>query len=207
VCEASRAVHGEPRIPDKHGGWLDITPPWPRLELLDAVEQFAGLSRDAFSNLEAARDAVRHLDLTIVSQDTPGHILEKVAEKCVHPQLERPTFLVDFPVEISPLAKKHPQKPGFARRFELFVAGQELANAFSELNDPIDQRERFAEQVKQHAKGDEEAHPMDEEFLYAMEHGMPPCGGLGMGIDRLVMVICGEESIRDVLLFPLMKPE
>jgi lysyl-tRNA synthetase, class II len=123
------------------------------------------------------------------------------------PTLIQPTFITDFPIETSPLAKKHPSNPALTRRFEVYAATQELGNAFSEINDPLDQRERFEGQLKQREAGDDEAHPMDEEFLFAMEHGMPPTGGLGVGIDRLAIILTGAESIRDVILFPLMRPK
>ena len=133
--------------------------------------------------------------------------MEKIHERLVQPNLIQPTFVTDFPIETSPLARKTPGDPKMTRRFEVYVAKQETGNAFSEINDPIDQRERLEEQSRMRAAGDEEAHPMDEDFLRALEYGMPPTGGLGIGVDRLVMVLCDQDNIRDVLFFPQMKPE
>jgi len=147
------------------------------------------------------------LGLPTEQEHTVGGIIDKIHERFVQPNLIQPTFITDFPIEISPLAKKRRDNPYLTRRFECYIAKQELANAFSEINDPIDQRQRFEEQAKMRAAGDEEAHPMDEDFLRALEYGMPPTGGLGIGIDRLVMVFCNETNIRDVILFPQMKPE
>jgi lysyl-tRNA synthetase class 2 len=136
-----------------------------------------------------------------------GGIVDKIHERFVQPHLIQPTFITDFPIDISPLAKKDPGNPAMTRRFEPYIMGLEVGNAFSEINDPIDQRERFVEQAKMRAGGDEEAHPMDEDFLRALEYGMPPTGGLGVGIDRLVMLMTDQPSLRDVILFPLMRPE
>jgi lysyl-tRNA synthetase class 2 len=136
-----------------------------------------------------------------------GGIIEKIHERFTQPNLIQPTFITDFPIETSPLAKKIPGNDKLVRRFELYVGAQETANAFSEINDPIDQRDRFTSQGVMRAAGDVEAHPMDEDFLRALEYGMPPTGGLGVGVDRLVMLFTDQESIRDVLLFPQMKPE
>ena len=125
----------------------------------------------------------------------------------VEPTLQEPTFVVGYPIETSPLAKKDPDRPGFTRRFEGYVLGREVCNAFSEINDPVDQRERFEQQAREAAKGDDEAHPTDEEFLFALESGMPPTGGCGIGLDRMAMLLTGASSIREVLMFPMMKPE
>jgi lysyl-tRNA synthetase class 2 len=135
-----------------------------------------------------------------------GGLIEKLLEVFVEPTLIEPTFVVGYPIETSPLAKKDPERPGFTRRFEGYVLGREICNAFSEINDPIDQRERFEHQVGERSRGDEEAHPMDEEFLYALECGMPPTGGCGIGIDRMAMLLTGSEHLREVLMFPMMKP-
>ena len=136
-----------------------------------------------------------------------GGIIEKIHERYVQPQLIQPTFITDFPTENSPLAKKKLDDPSLTRRFEVYIAKQECGNAFSEINDPVDQKERFILQGKQRDAGDEEAHPMDEDYIRALEYGMPPCGGLGVGIDRLTMIMLNKTSIRDVVLFPQMKPE
>lgn len=136
-----------------------------------------------------------------------GHIINAFFEDLVQPKLEQPTFIYGHPVEISPLAKKNPDDPRFTDRFELYILGNEFANAFTELNDPIDQRQRFEAQVKEREAGNDEAEGIDEDFIEALEYGMPPTGGLGIGIDRLVMFLTDAESIRDVLLFPTMRPE
>jgi lysyl-tRNA synthetase class 2 len=140
-------------------------------------------------------------------EPTLGGLIEKLHEVYTQPHLVQPTFITDFPTETSPLAKKRPDDPDLTRRFEVYIGTAELGNAFSEINDPLDQRERFEGQMAQRAAGDPEAHPMDEDFLRALEFGMPPTGGLGIGIDRMVMLLTGADSIRDVLLFPLMKPK
>lgn len=189
------------------GETIDLTGPWPRISMLDGIERYAGVKPEAFTSLESALAAMESLGLPTEQEHTVGGIIDKIHERFVQPNLIQPTFITDFPIEISPLAKKRRDNPSLTRRFECYIAKQELANAFSEINDPIDQRQRFEEQAKMRAAGDEEAHPMDEDFLRALEYGMPPTGGLGIGIDRLVMVFCNETNIRDVILFPQMKPE
>jgi lysyl-tRNA synthetase class 2 len=199
-------VHGNLKL-EFHEHTIDLTPPWPRLPLLDAVEQHSGVTPEEFNSLESARAAGERLGLPMEQEHTIGGIVDKIFERFVQPNLIQPVFITEFPIDISPLAKKDPSNPSMTRRFEPYIAAQEVGNAFSEINDPIDQRERFVAQAKMRATGDEEAHPMDEDFLRALEYGMPPTGGLGIGIDRLVVLMTNSASIRDVILFPQLKPE
>ena len=191
----------------RDGKEIDLAKPWHRLSLLDGIKQYAGIEPNEFDTLASAKAAGTRVGLPMDEEHTVGGIIEKVLERFVQPNLIEPTFITDFPTETSPLAKKRPDNPALTRRFEAYVFSQEVGNAFSELNDPIDQRERFAAQVQMRTAGDEEAHPMDEDFIRALEYGMPPTGGLGIGMDRLAMIFLGAESIRDVLFFPLLKPE
>lgn len=186
---------------------LDFGKPWARLSLPDAIEEFAGVSPGAFESLASAKAAGEKLGLDMSQETLTGGIMEKIMERFVQPKLIQPTFLMDYPLDTSPLAKKIPGRPGLVRRFEGYVGAQEVANAFSELNDPLDQRERMEAQVTQREAGDEEAHPLDEEFLYAMECGMPPAGGLGIGMDRMAVVLSGVGSIRDIVFFPTLRKE
>lgn len=188
------------------GHEIDLTPPWPRLSILDGLREYAGVDASALASDEDARATARRLGVRVEATATAGQVLEELVDTFVQPRLIRPTFLTDHPVEISPLAKRKPDHPALTERFELIVGGWEMANAFSELNDPIDQRERFEAQMREREKGNDEAHTLDEDYLNALEHGLPPCGGLGIGIDRLVMLLTGADSIRDVILFPLMRP-
>jgi lysyl-tRNA synthetase class 2 len=190
------------------GQRLDTTPPWPRVSLLEALERASGLDWLSVEGEEGARAAAARLGVAVEAGASRGHILDKLVAHFVEPTLVQPTFLVDHPVEVSPLAKAHPDRPQVADRFEAFVAGRELANAFSELNDPLEQRLRFETQVEERRRtADEEIPDPDEDFLFALEHGMPPTGGLGVGVDRLVMLLADAPSIRDVILFPLLRPE
>lgn len=188
------------------GEEIDLTPPWERLPMLEAVRRYSGLDFTQFSTGEEACRAARGIGLEVESGEPWGTVLNRVFEEVVEPMLVQPVFILDYPVEVSPLAKRKREQPELTYRFELFICGREIANAFSELNDPLDQKERFLKQMEKRRTGDEEAHMMDEDFIVALEYGMPPAGGLGIGIDRLVMILTDSPSIRDVILFPLMKP-
>jgi lysyl-tRNA synthetase class 2 len=179
---------------------------WPRVSIRDALQERIGIDVLAAPNFAALRARVVEKGLDPGDAPTWGVLVDDLFSEHVEPTLVQPTFVTNHPVEISPLAKRSPADPRVVERFELFVAGMELANAFSELNDPADQRARFEEQRILAAEGDAEAHPLDEDFLLALEHGMPPTGGLGVGVDRLVIVLAGAHHIREVLLFPYMRP-
>jgi len=186
------------------GRKINFSPPFKRISFVEALQERSGIDFDPLDldRLRIWADA-RHPELI----DVPGYkLLDKLFEMYVEEDLQDPTFVYDFPAIISPLAKKHREKKGLTERWDLFVAGMELAPAYSELNDPFDQRERFEEQARRREGGDEEAHRVDEDFLVALEHGMPPAGGLGLGIDRLTMILSNQPSIRDVILFPLLRP-
>jgi len=185
---------------------IDLTPPWPRVPMLEALEK-SGVPSEVFTDAEKATTWARANKIDIPTGSSLGKILDEIFKEKVEPFLIQPTFIIDHPVELSPLAKRKADNPSLVERFELFISAREIANAFSELNDPFDQRERFLEQVKAKQAGDEEAHEMDEDFIRALEIGMPPAAGEGIGIDRLVMLLTNSHSIRDVVLFPQLKPE
>ncbi len=185
---------------------IDLDKPFARLSMADAVKQYAGVDFAGVETLEQARALAKEHHIAFEQRHGVGDILNLFFETYVEEKLVQPTFIMHHPVEISPLAKRRPEDPRYTERFELFVVGREHANAFSELNDPVDQRARFEAQAKLKAAGDDEACDVDEDFLTALEYGMPPTGGLGIGIDRLVMLLTDSGSIRDVLLFPTMKP-
>lgn len=189
-----------------NGVTLDFEKPFGRMSMTEAVRQYAGVDFDQVETLEQARALAEKHHIGFETRHKKGDILNLFFEEYVEDKLISPTFITHHPVDISPLAKRSPEKPDLTERFELFVLGGELANAFSELNDPIDQRGRFEAQAALKAAGDEEANDVDEDFLTALEYGMPPTGGMGMGVDRLVMLVTNCTSIRDVLLFPTMKP-
>jgi len=188
------------------GHTISLAPPWKRITFIDSLRD-AGVSDDIFTNVDNARDTAKKLGANVKGGEPLGKLLNEIFEALVEPKLIQPTFIMDYPTDISPLSKKRDDNPDFVERFELFVAGRELANAFSELNDPVEQKERFLKQVTEREAGDEEAHQMDEDFIRALEYGMPPAAGEGIGIDRLVMLLTGTSSIRDVILFPQMKKE
>lgn len=185
---------------------LDLDAPFRRITMIDSVKEACGVDFATIKSLEEAVAIAKEHHLEVEPHHNKGNILELFFEKYVEGNIIQPTFVMGHPVEISPFAKRDPKNPDVTERFELFIMGREYANAFSELNDPIDQRQRFEAQLEQKNKGDEEAGDIDEDFLTAMEYGMPPTGGLGVGIDRLVMMMTDSYSIRDVLLFPTMKP-
>jgi len=187
------------------GGTIDVTPPWRRLRVMDAVSEALGLEGPA--TRDALVSGARRAGLEVADDESFGALVERILGDLVEPKLVEPTFLVDYPREISPLAKQTQGDPDIVERFEVFVAGLELGNSFTELNDPDEQRRRFEAQQTLREGGDLEAQGLDEDFLQALEHGMPPTGGLGVGLDRLVMFLTDSWSIRDVVLFPPMRPE
>ena len=191
------------------GQQLDLTPGWRRLTMVDAVKEYAGVDFGAISDDAQAVEAAKAIgvELADAAEKTWGNALYACFDQRVEEKLIQPTFITMYPVEVSPLTKRSPADPRLTERFELFICHSELANAYSELNDPIDQRQRFQKQVEQRERGDDETEMMDEDFLTALEYGMPPTGGMGMGIDRCVMLLTGSDSIREVILFPTMKPQ
>jgi lysyl-tRNA synthetase class 2 len=206
VRTCARAACGT-EVVTYQGEELDFSAPFRRITMNDAIKEYTGVDFLSFKgDTEKAREVAKQLSLEPKETDLWGNIMALAFDEKVEDKLVQPTFIYDFPVEISPLTKRKRSMPELVERFELYVARCELANAYSELNDPIDQRERFMRQMELRAKGDEEANMIDEDFLTALEYGMPPTGGMGMGIDRLVMLLTDSASIRDVLLFPTMKP-
>ena len=188
------------------GTEIDLTPKWKRITMIDSIKEVTGVDFNKIETDEEAKNAAKELHLEYEETMTRGHIINLAFEEKVEATLIQPTFVCDYPVEVSPLTKRKPSDKRLTERFELFIGGREYGNAYSELNDPIDQYERFLDQVKAREAGDEEANMMDDDFVTALEYGMPPTGGLGIGIDRLIMLLTDSASIRDVLLFPTMKP-
>ena len=190
-----------------YGGYeLDLGKPFERLTMVDAVKKYAGVDFNEIPDTAAAKALAKEKGIEFEERHAKGDILNLFFEEYVEKNLIQPTFIMDYPVEISPLTKRKPSNPEYTERFELFIVGREYGNAYSELNDPIDQRKRFEHQEAMRAAGDDEANMIDEDFLTALEYGMPPTGGIGIGIDRLVMLMTESVSIRDVILFPTMKP-
>lgn len=184
---------------------VDLTPPWRRLTMLDAVKEYGGIDFDKLSDPEEIKAALKDKGIETEGNIGWGEALALAFEELVEHHLIQPTFIYDYPIEISPLTKKKYSRPGLTERFEIFICGREYGNAYSELNDPIDQKERFDDQMRKRQAGDEEANMEDKDYLLAMEYGLPPTGGLGIGIDRLVMLLTDSYSIRDVILFPTMR--
>ena len=189
------------------GHAISLAAPFKRARMVDLVTEHTGVNFDTITDVDEARAKAEALGVEVEDLHSVGEIIAEVFDATVEDKLIQPTFVTMHPVEISPLAKKSPEDPRYTERFELYIAGAECANAFSELNDPIDQKERFMAQVAKKEEGDDEAHPYDADFINALEVGLPPTGGLGIGIDRLVMILTGQHSIRDVILFPTMKPK
>jgi lysyl-tRNA synthetase class 2 len=192
---------------DYQGKEIDVTPPWRRWSYHQAILEVNGLEEAVLHDKEQATAAARKLNVSVDSKWPLFNIVNEIFEETVEPNLVQPTFITDYPIDISPLARRKDANPALTDRFELYIAGREIANAFSELNDPLDQRARFEAQAAQREAGDEEAHAVDEDFLRALEYGMPLTAGEGIGIDRLVMLFTNQASIRDVVLFPQLRPE
>tara|TARA_B100001105_G_scaffold221703_1_gene189581 strand:+ start:511 stop:2004 length:1494 start_codon:yes stop_codon:yes gene_type:complete len=206
VSTVAKDVNGSTKIKTKDGKYIDLSPPWKRLDLRDAIIKNTGIDFLKFNTSELLSIEMIKKGYIADSKEAWGILLDRLISQGVENKLITPTFLIDYPIEMSPLAKLKPGSKNIVERFEAFVLGHELANAFTELNDPIDQRKRFIEQENQRKNlGDEEADRLDEDFLISIEHGMPPTGGLGIGIDRLVMLITGQDQIREVLLFPQLR--
>ncbi len=207
VAFVAQEVHGSPRI-TYQGTEIDLTPPWPRMRQTDAIAEFTGIDVQRFTDRDALAAEMRangyEVDPTLGWGRLVDDLMKAMFRKGI-PALKQALFLTDYPLDISPLAKHHRSTVGLVERFQPFVGGLELGNAFTELNDPLDQRARFEDQARQRAQGDDEAQVLDEDFLEAMETGMPPTGGVGIGVDRLVMLMTDQESIRDVILFPTMR--
>lgn len=205
ICAAIEAACGSLKIPYQ-GTEIDFTPPWRRASMAELVNEKLGVDV-ASMDVPALEALAAKVEAKKPAMKTHGHLVNEIFEATCEDALIQPTFVIDHPVEISPLAKRKPEAPQLTERFEIFVAGRELGNGFSELNDPIDQRERFEAQAAERDAGNDEAHSIDEDFLHALELGLPPTGGIGIGIDRLVMLVADTPSIRDVILFPHMRPQ
>ena len=206
VCHIATAVCGGLVIPygEKE---VDLTPPWDRLTLKESIVKYGGVEMAVLENRDQSFAYAGSLGLELDDRIGHGKLLAEIFDEVVEPKLWQPTFITEYPTEISPLSRKNDLNPDIVDRFELFIVGRELANAFSELNNPIDQKERFLQQLEEKAAGDEEAHGMDEDYIRALEYGLPPTAGEGIGIDRLVMLLTNSTSIRDVILFPQLRPE
>ncbi len=206
ISDIAQQVCGSKVIPygDKD---VDLTPPWERLTMREAIVKYGDISLEALEDFDQCLNYAKRLGLDLDSTIGHGKLLTELFDVVAEPQLWQPTFITEYPTEVSPLSRKNDENPEVVDRFELFIVGRELANAFSELNNPIDQKDRFVKQLEEKAKGDDEAHEMDEDYIRALEYGLAPTAGEGIGIDRLVMLLTNSSSIRDVILFPQMRPE
>jgi lysyl-tRNA synthetase class 2 len=206
VYSVAMSVLGTPKVA-RGDQEIDLTPPWRQMTLREAIKERSGIDFEDYPEAGSLREAMLALGLPPgdLASKGRGKLIDELLSTFVEPHLTQPTFLLDYPIELSPLAKQKPDDPRYVERFEGFIGGFEVANAFSELNDPIEQRSRFEQQARLRAAGDDEAEVVDEDFLTALEHGMPPTGGLGMGIDRLTMILTGQTSIREVILFPQLR--
>jgi lysyl-tRNA synthetase class 2 len=204
VAEISQQVLKTDKV-EFGGNTINFKPPWPRLELRQAIKEYSGIDFDQYPDADSLRAEMVKKNMEVDPQKDRGRLIDELISTFVEPNLIQPTFLLDYPVEMSPLAKAKPDNERLVERFEAFAGGIEIANAFTELNDPIEQRQRFLRQQKERQTEDETVETVDEDFLLALEYGMPPTGGLGVGIDRLVMLLTGQQSIREVILFPQLK--
>jgi lysyl-tRNA synthetase class 2 len=204
IGEVARTVSESHKI-TYQGVALDLTPPWPRLTLKQALKQYGKVDEKVLSDTNAASGLAQGLGLEMIKDEGHAELLVRIFEEMVEPKLIQPTFITEYPVEVSPLARRKANDPTVTERFELFIKGREIANGFSELNDPEDQRERFRKQAAQKGAAEDDLSVIDEAFLTALEYGMPPAAGAGIGIDRLVMILTDSPSIRDVIFFPQMR--
>ena len=202
----AKAVNGT-HLVEYQGQTIDLQDGWVRMPFHESLEKIGGVSPEIYSNYDKCKELAQKLGETVHPKEKLGKLQAKLFDNLVEPKLIQPHFIYHYPTDISPLSRKNDLNPDITDRFELFICGQEMANAFSELNDPYDQKDRFEEQVREKAAGDDEAHAMDEDYIRALEYGMPPAAGQGIGIDRLVMLLTDSPSIREVILFPLLRPE
>jgi lysyl-tRNA synthetase class 2 len=198
-------VHGTDTI-EYRGVKIDFVSPWKRMTLFDSLREIAGVKEDVLSDIHAAVKFAESHDIALSKTDKLGKVLTKIFDEMVEPKLVQPTFIIGYPIDVSPLSRRNDENPDIADRFELFITGREMANGFTELNDPDDQRARFLEQVSLREAGDDEAQFMDEDYVRALEYGLPPTAGEGIGIDRVAMLLTDSPSIRDVIFFPQMRP-
>ncbi len=207
VAAVAKTILGTTRV-ERDGQEIELAPPWPRRSMTELLRETCGIDIEQTTTLEALRDEVRRVGVAgvdPVAAPTWASLVDAIFSEAVEPSLMDPILVLDYPAPLSPLAKRNAERPELVERFEAFIGGMEIANAFSELNDPDDQRQRFLEQAEAARKGDEEAHPIDEDFLRALEYGMPPTGGMGLGIGRLTMILTGASNLREVKIFPHLR--